>query len=266
MTEKVTIPDLIRRKRDGGKITVVTAYDYPSARILDEAGIDMVLVGDSLASVVQGEATTLPVTMDEMVYHTRIVSRGVRRALVVADMPFLSYQTGVEEAVRNAGRFLKEGGAAAVKVEGGAAVRSQVEAMIVAGIPVMGHAGLLPQSVHRMGGYRVQGKDEASAARVLEDAVILNETGVFAMVLEGIPADLSRRITEAVGVPTIGIGAGVHCDGQVLVWHDLLGLTEGKIPKFVRQYARLRETALAAVRRFKEDVDSGKFPGPGESY
>jgi 3-methyl-2-oxobutanoate hydroxymethyltransferase len=262
----MTILDLIQRKREGKKVTVLTAYDYPSARILDEAGIDVALVGDSLASVIQGEETTLPVTMDEMVYHTRLVARGAKRALVVADMPFLSYQTSVADAVHNAGRFLKEAGAAAVKLEGGVAVRPQIEAMIGAGIPVMGHLGLLPQSIHRMGGYRVQGKDAASAARILEEARLLDEMGVFAMVLEGIPGALSGQITASVSVPTIGIGAGVHCDGQVLVWHDLLGLTEGKTPKFVRRYANLREISLDALRRYKEDVESGKFPGDEESY
>jgi 3-methyl-2-oxobutanoate hydroxymethyltransferase len=181
-------------------------------------------------------------------------------------MPFLSYQTGVEEAVRNAGRLLKEGGAAAVKLEGGIAHRAQIGAILAAGIPVMGHVGLLPQSVHRMGGYRVQGRDPSSAAHVLKESQLLNDAGVFSIVLEGIPEDLARKITESVSVPTIGIGAGIHCDGQVLVWHDLLGLSEGRRPKFVRTYARLRDEMLSAIRRYKEDVEAGKFPGPEETY
>ena len=263
---KITIPDILRRKAEGKKITMLTAYDHLFARIVDEAGIDIVLVGDSLGAVVQGHATTIPVTMDEMIYHTRMVSRGVTHALVVGDMPFLSYQISVEEGIRNAGRFLKEGGASAVKVEGGANVIDKVKAMLSSGIPVMGHVGLLPQSVHQMGGYKVQGKDDASAERVLNDALMLEDAGVFAIVMEGIPEGLAKRITSTLSIPTIGIGAGSHCDGQVMVLYDLLGLLPQPMPKFVRQYASLREPCIEAIRKFREDVEGGRFPGADETY
>jgi len=263
---KITIPEIMRRKGEGKKVTMLTAYDYTFARIVDEAGIDIVLVGDSLGTVVQGHSNTLPVTMDEMIYHTRNVSRGVENALVVADMPFLSYQTSIEDGVYNAGRFLKEGGAAAVKVEGGANIVDRVRAMIDSGIPVMGHVGMLPQTVHKIGGYKVQGKDDLSAERILNDARLLEEAGVFAIVMECIPEGLARRITDSLSIPTIGIGAGIHCDGQVLVIHDLLGLLPQPMPKFVRQYADLRSRCIEAVRKFKEDVEKGFFPGKEESY
>jgi len=263
---KITIPEIMRRKGEGKKVTMLTAYDYTFARIVDEAGIDIVLVGDSLGTVVQGHSNTLPVTMDEMIYHTRNVSRGVENALVVADMPFLSYQTSIEDGVYNAGRFLKEGGAAAVKVEGGANIVDRVRAMIDSGIPVMGHVGMLPQTVHKIGGYKVQGKDDLSAERILNDARLLEEAGVFAIVMECIPEGLARRITDSLSIPTIGIGAGIHCDGQVLVLHDLLGLLPQPMPKFVRQYADLRSRCIEAVRKFKEDVEKGFFPGKEESY
>lgn len=263
---RITIPDIMRRKGDGKKITMLTAYDHAFARMVDEAGIDIILVGDSLATVVQGRPTTLPVTMDEMVYHTRIVSRGVENALVVSDMPFLSYQTSIEDGVYNAGRFLKEGGAAAVKVEGGFNALDRIRAMIASGIPVMGHVGMLPQSVHKMGGYKVQGKDDLSAERILNDTRLLEEAGVFAIVMECIPEGLAKRITDSLSIPTIGIGAGIHCDGQVLVLHDLLGLLPQPMPKFVRPYAALRSQCIEAVRRFKEDVEDGRFPGKEESY
>ncbi len=263
---KITVPDIISRKHSGRKITMLTAYDYPFARLIDEAGIDIILVGDSLGTVVQGHPTTLPVTMDEMIYHTRIVSRAVENALVVGDMPFMSYQTSVTDAVYNAGRFLKEGGAAAVKVEGGTAAIDKIRAMVASGIPVMGHAGLLPQSVHQMGGYKVQGKEDSSAEKILSDAIMLQDAGVFAVVLEGIPAGLASKITDTLSIPTMGIGAGVHCDGQVLVIHDLLGLTAQPVPKFVRQYAAMRGIFVDAVKQFKEDVESSKFPSDNESY
>lgn len=263
---RITIPEIIKRKAEGKKITMLTAYDFLFAQIVDEAGIDIILVGDSLGTVIQGQPTTLPVTMDEMIYHTRMVTRGVKNALVVGDMPFLSYQTSIEDAVYNAGRFLKEGGAAAVKMEGGANVINRVEAMISSGIPVMGHVGLLPQTIHQMGGYKVQGKDEASAERILKDVLMLEKAGVFAVVMEGIPEGLAKRITGSLTIPTIGIGAGISCDGQVLVLHDLLGLLPQPMPKFVRQYANLRELCTATIKRFKEDVESGLFPGRDESY
>ncbi|MBI5039266.1 MAG: 3-methyl-2-oxobutanoate hydroxymethyltransferase [Nitrospirae bacterium] len=263
---KITIPDILKRKTEGKNISMLTAYDHLFARIVDEASIDIVLVGDSLGTVVQGHATTIPVTMDEMIYHTRMVSRGVTHALVVGDMPFLSYQISVEEGIRNAGRFLKEGGAAAVKMEGGANVIDKVKAMISSGIPVMGHVGLLPQSVHQMGGYKVQGKDEVSAERIFNDALMLEDAGVFALVMEGIPEGLAKKITGTLAIPTIGIGAGSHCDGQVLVLYDLLGLLPQPMPKFVKQYAPLRDQCIEAIKRFKEDVEHGRFPGKEESY
>jgi 3-methyl-2-oxobutanoate hydroxymethyltransferase len=266
MADKVTVPQLALWKKEGRKIASLTAYDYPFARLVDEAGIDLIIVGDTLGLVVQGRESTLPVTLEEMLYHTRMVSRGVKRALVVGDMPFLSYQTGVEETIRNAGRFLKEAGAAAVKFEGGAAVADRIEALARVDIPVMAHIGLTPQSVHRMGGYKVQGRGAAEARRLLADAKRVESAGAFALVLEGMPAALARKITEAVGIPTIGIGAGSHCDGQVLVLHDLLGLFTQFHPKFVRRYADLTRITLEAMRRYREDVLGGKFPSGEESY
>jgi 3-methyl-2-oxobutanoate hydroxymethyltransferase len=262
---KVTIPELTGRKKDGRKITMITAYDYPFGRIADESGVDIVLVGDSLAMVVQGQPTTLGVTMEEMLYHTRMVSRGVTRALLVGDMPFLSFQTSVEEAVRNAGRFL-QAGASAVKLEGGTNVRDRIEAIAKMDIPVMGHVGLTPQSYHRLGGFKVQGGDPDRAKAIVSEAKAVEAAGAFAVVLEGIPRDLGRRISESLSIPTIGIGAGPHCDGQVLVMHDLLGLFDRKPPTFVRQFANLRDRALEAIRRYKEEVESGKFPSEEESY
>jgi 3-methyl-2-oxobutanoate hydroxymethyltransferase len=245
---------------------MLTAYDYPTARILDAAGIDILLVGDSLGNNVLGYETTLPVTMEEMLHHTRAVARAARRALVVGDMPYLSFQTGRRDAVRNAGRFLKDGGAAAVKLEGGRKRAFLVQALLDAEIPVMGHIGLTPQSVHLMGGYRVQGKTIDQARALVEDAVALEEAGVFSLVLEGMPESLGRAITEAVSVPTIGIGAGRHCDGQVLVFHDLVGLGEGSPPKFARRYARIGDEIGAAARRFIQDVHDGSFPSEAEIY
>ena len=262
---RVTIPSLRRRKRRGEKITMLTAYDFTFAHIFDTAGIDVLLVGDSLGNVVQGHDTTLPVTMEESLYHTRLVSRGASRALVVGDMPFGSYQVSAEDALRNAIRFVKEGGAQAVKLEGGTAVLDTVRRIVTAEIPVMGHVGLTPQAIHRMGGHRVQGRTEASRARVLADARAVQEAGAFAVVLEGMPVDLAAEVTASLEIPTIGIGAGVHCDGQVLVMHDLLGLSDWA-PSFVKQYANLGAVASQAARRFAEEVSDSKFPDEQHSY
>ncbi len=263
--ERITVP-AFRALKGKKKIVMLTAYDYPFGKIADEAGVDAILVGDTLGVVVQGEETTLPVTMDQMIYHTKIVSRAVARALVIGDMPFMSYQPSVEEGVRNAGRFLSAGGAAAVKLEGGARVLDRIEAIVRYDIPVVGHIGITPQSIHKYGGYKVQGRDEEGAQALIDDAKRLESVGVFSIVLEGMPAEVARRITEAVGVPTIGIGAGPHCDGQVLVLHDMLGLFTRFVPKYVRRYADLHDASLAAIRRFKEEVEKGEFPGEPESY
>ncbi|HXF56792.1 MAG TPA: 3-methyl-2-oxobutanoate hydroxymethyltransferase [Actinomycetota bacterium] len=260
----VTVRDLRKFKERGERFVMLTAYDYPTARVLDEAGVPVILVGDSLAQNVLGYETTLPVTMEEMLHHTRAVARAVRNALVVGDMPFLSYQVSLEEGIRNAGRFLKEAGAHAVKVEG--PVLELAAALVERGIPVMGHIGLTPQSVHAMGGYRVQGRTEEEARRLLSEAQALEKSGVFSLVLEGIPAEVARRITEAVAVPTIGIGAGPHCDGQVLVLTDLLGLTFGPTPKFAKAYADLRAEVTRAVRAFQAEVAAGAFPDKAHYY
>jgi 3-methyl-2-oxobutanoate hydroxymethyltransferase len=253
-------------KREGRKIVMLTAYDHPFAEIFDRAGIDVLLVGDSLGNCVQGNDTTLPVTMDEMVYHCRMVARAARRALVVGDMPFGSYQTSIEEAVRNAFRLVKEGGAQTVKLEGGERVADRIEAITRMDVPVMGHVGLTPQSVHRMGGYRVQGRGEKSRERVFRDARAVEEAGAFAVVLEGVPRDLAREITAELRIPTIGIGAGVGCDGQVLVMHDLVGLSAEPPPRFARQYVLLTEIVDRAARMFADDVRDQKFPADHESY
>lgn len=266
MNGKLTVQDVLKKKQDKQKITMITAYDYPFAQIADEAGVEIILVGDSLAMVVQGLDNTLPVTMDEMVYHTRMVSRAVKRALVVGDMPYLSYQVSIEEAVRNAGRFLKEGGAQAVKLEGGREVVPQVEALAKAEIPVVAHIGLTPQAIHRMGGYKVQGKTEEAAKRLVEDAKMLESAGAFSLILEAIPADLAGQITGDLSIPTIGIGGGPQCDGQVLVLHDVLGLFDRFVPKFVKKYANLKKEALSAIRQYKEDVEKGIFPGKEHSF
>lgn len=263
---KITVQDFLKKKSDGKKITMLTAYDYPFARILEEAGIDAILVGDSLGMVVQGLENTLPVTMDEMIYHTKMVSRAVENTLVIGDMPFMSYQADVPEAVRNAGRFLKEAGASAVKLEGGSEVAAQVRAMTRSDIPVMAHIGLTPQSIHRMGGYKVQGKTDEAAKRLVEEARIMEDAGAFSLILEAIPMELAKKITGELTIPTLGIGAGPHCDGQVLVLHDVIGMFERFVPKFVRRYANIREEALRAVREYKEDVEKGKFPAEKESF
>ena len=259
-----TVNDLAQWKREGRRFPMLTAYDFPTAQILDEAGIPVILVGDSVANNVLGHETTLPVTMDEMLHHARAVARGAKRALLIGDMPFGSYQGSVDEAVANAARFLKEGGMHAVKVEG--PLFELAETLASRGVPVMAHLGLTPQSVHAMGGYRVQARSEEAAERLLSDALALEKSGAFSMVLEGIPSDLARRVTESVSVPTIGIGAGPHTDGQVLVIHDLLGLGAGPPPKFVKPYANLREEIARAVHAYADDVESGAFPDEDHSY
>ncbi|PMP71401.1 3-methyl-2-oxobutanoate hydroxymethyltransferase [Thermodesulfovibrio sp. 3462-1] len=263
---RFTVTDLLNKKKQKQKITMLTAYDYMTAHLVDEAGIDMILVGDSLSMVIQGNDTTLPVTMEEMLYHTKIVVKSTKRAMVVADMPFMSYQVSVEEAVRNAGRFIKEAGAQAVKLEGGREILFQVKAITEAEIPVIGHLGLTPQAVLRMGGYRLQGKTEEQARRIKEDALRLQDKGAVAIVLEVIPKELAQEITESLEIPTIGIGAGPYCDGQVLVIHDLLGLFEKFTPKFVKKYANLREEILKAIRQYKEEVEKGEFPAEEHSF
>jgi len=257
---RVRVPDLKEMKRRGEKIVVLTAYDAAMARLLDRAGVDVVLVGDSVGMVALGYETTLPVTMDAMVHHTQAVSRGASRALVVADMPFLSYQVSLEEAVRNAGRFLKEGGAAGVKIEGGAPMLDVARRLVDVGIPVMGHLGLLPQSVHQLGGYRKQGVTEADAERLVEDARALEQAGVFSIVLESVPAEAARAASAAISIPTIGIGAGPCCDGQVLVSYDAFGLHDGLIPPFVKQYAKLAELMVEAATEYAADVRAGRYP------
>lgn len=261
----MTIPEFQRHKRDKKKLIVVTAYDALFTRIVEQAGIEAILVGDSLGVVVQGKADTLSVTMEDMLYHTKLVAGAGQRALVIGDMPFMSYQASSEDALRNAGRFL-QAGAQAIKVEGGAAVVNRVAAMTGIGIPVMGHLGMTPQSVHRYGGYKVQGKELDHAAALLKDAKDLEAAGAFAIVLEAIPTELAKRVTEQLTIPTIGIGAGPHCDGQVLVLYDLLGLFDDFVPKFVKPYAHLKTDALQALRRYKEEVESGAFPSDSESY
>ncbi len=263
---KITVLDIYKKKAEGKKITMLTAYDYPTAQIVDQAGIDMILVGDTLGMVVQGVSSTLPVTMDEMIYHTRIVSRGAQSAMVVGDMPFLSYQTDKADAVRNAGRFLKEAGAEAVKLEGGTQMAEAIRSIVHAGIPVMAHIGLTPQSVHMLGGFKVQGKDEAAREKILADARAVQDAGAFSVVLEAMPASLAKEIHGMLHIPTIGIGAGADCDGQVLVIHDLLGLFDRFTPKFVKKYANLKDQALKAVKEYKQDVEGGKFPSEEHSF
>ncbi len=263
---KITVLDLYKKKAEAKKITMLTAYDFPTAQIVDQAGIDVILVGDSLGMVVQGLGSTLPVTMEEMLYHTKLVSRAAHSAMVVGDLPFLSYQAGVEEAVRNAGRFLKEAGAEAVKLEGGSAVAGAIRAIVDAGIPVVAHIGLTPQAVHVLGGFKVQGKDQATREKILADARAVQDAGAFAVVLEAIPSSLAKEITETLHIPTIGIGAGPDCDGQVLVLHDILGMFDRFTPKFVKQYARLKDQSLKAVQEYKQDVESGRFPSEDQSF
>jgi 3-methyl-2-oxobutanoate hydroxymethyltransferase len=261
-----TVLDVQRFKDEGRRFAVLTAYDYLSARILDEAGIPILLVGDSLGMVVLGYPTTLPVTVDEMIHHSKAVARGSRQALLVGDMPFMSYHASTEQALTNAGRFLQEGGMHAVKMEGGGRIVEITRRLTELGIPVMAHLGLTPQSVHAMGGFKVQGKSEKQAARILADARELEQAGAFSLVLEGVPSDLDVKVTEALRIPTVGIGAGAGTDGQVLVLYDMLGLTTGKAPKFVKRYANLADEIGRAAQRYAEDVRSGAFPGPEHSY
>jgi len=264
--EKVTVPFLLEMKKKGEKIACLTAYDHLMARFLDQTGIDLILVGDSVGMVVAGHDTTIPVTLEEIIYHTRAVSRGVSRALVVADLPFLSYQESVEQAVHSAGRCLKEGHAEAVKLEGGRWAAKSISRLVQIGIPVMGHLGLTPQSIHAFGGYGVRAKEQAEAERIKEDARILEEAGIFALVLEKVPAALAREITEMLTIPTIGIGAGPYCDGQILVSHDMLGIFEEFRPKFVRRYAELAREMKNAFSAYVKDVKDGTFPSEKESY
>jgi 3-methyl-2-oxobutanoate hydroxymethyltransferase len=265
MRDKVTVPAILARK-GGPKLKVVTAYDTPSAQIADQAGADIILVGDTLAHVVLGFEDTLPATVDIMVHHTAAVARAKPDALVLGDLPWLSYHVSVEETVRNAGRLMREGGAEAVKLEGGRKRLPMIEALLAAEIPVMGHLGLTPQSIHAMGGYRVQGRGVEAARELVEDARALAAAGVFAIVLEGVPDIVAQIVTQEVPVPTIGIGAGPSCDGQVLVYHDVLGLHHSRLPKFVRQYAHLADIATEALERFFADIESGSFPADNESY
>jgi 3-methyl-2-oxobutanoate hydroxymethyltransferase len=270
---RITIPDLLQRKasspdssQTSKKIVCLTAYDYPTARLLDEAGVDVILVGDSLAMVVLGHDSTLPVTLDEMLHHARAVRRGTKHALVVADMPFGSYHSETAESLRNAVRFVKEAGVEAVKVEGGERRLELIARLTEAEIPVMGHVGLTPQSVNALGGYRVQGKTVDSAEQLLRDARAVEAAGAFAIVLEAVPRELATQITRELRIPTIGIGAGPDCDGQILVLHDLLGLTFEQTPKFARRYANVGEVISNAVRNYCDDVRSGSFPSDSESY
>ena len=261
----MTVPDLERYKREKKKVIVVTAYDALFARIVEQAGIEAILVGDSLGVVVQGKQNTLTVTMEDMLYHTKLVAGVAQQSLVIGDMPFMSYQAGTEEALRNAGRFL-QAGAHVVKLDGGGAMLDRVEAMTRVGIPVVGHLGMTPQSINQYGGYKVQGKGKDQAKALVADAKALQGAGAVAIVLEAMPAKLARTITEQLTIPTIGIGAGPHCDGQVLVLYDLLGLFDDFVPKFVKPYAHLKADALQALRRYKEEVEQGKFPSDSESY
>jgi 3-methyl-2-oxobutanoate hydroxymethyltransferase len=266
MTQKVTVPMIKAMKGQGEKITMLTAYDAPFARILDEAGVDMLLVGDSVGSVVAGYPNTLPVTIEEMIYHTKAVVRGVTRALVVIDMPFMSYQISIEDAKRNAGRMIKESGAEAVKLEGGLNMREVIKAICAIDIPVMGHIGLTPQSVHQMGGYKVQGKLDEQKRKIMEDALAIEEAGAFALVMECIPTELATEITARLRIPTIGIGAGINCDGQVLVIHDVLGLLGGFRPKFVKNYVDLRTIIAQAAKEYLDEVRTGTFPTEEQSF
>ncbi len=263
---RITIHSLRQMKERGDKIAVLTAYDATFARLLDEAGADVLLVGDSLGMVVQGNDTTLPVTLDDIIYHTRAVVRGARRAHVVGDMPFMSYQASIEQGLTNAGRLMKEGGCHSVKLEGGAVHAELVRRMVSAGIPVMGHIGLTPQSFHQLGGFKVQGRDAGGRERLLADALALEEAGAYAIVLEAIPADIAREISASVSVPTIGIGAGTGCDGQVLVSYDMLGMDESFKPRFVRRYATLGAAIHEAVSHYVADVRAGAFPSDAESF
>lgn len=262
----ITVPDILARKREGVPVVMVTSYDATFTRLIDACDVDIVLVGDSLGMVVQGHPHTLEVEVDDIVYHSRAVRRALRNALLCADMPFMSYQVGPEQALINAGRLIRAGGAAAVKLEGGETIAPQIEKIIGAGIPVMGHLGLTPQSVHAFGGFKVQGRDDAAADKLRREAKLLEQLGCFSIVLEGIPATLAREVSESLAIPTIGIGAGVGCDGQVLVIHDLLGLDDGFQPKFVKRYAELASPIRAAVSEYAREVRARAFPGEEHSF
>jgi len=265
--QKVTIPKLFVKKKNREKIVTLTAYDFPSARLMDQAGIDIVLVGDSLGMVVLGYRNTIPVTMDEMLHHTKAVCRGVERALVIADMPYFSFHMSEQDSLFNASRFIKEAGAQAVKIEGASASRLRlIEVLVDAEIPVMGHVGLTPQSICKFGEFKVRGKNVEEAQKIISDAVNLEKAGVFSVVLECIPEELAQVITEKLEIPTIGIGAGIHCDGQVLVFHDLVGFSNGYLPKFVKRYMDLSGILSEAVKEYIQDVKDGKFPGKSHSY
>ncbi|MHC1738349.1 MAG: 3-methyl-2-oxobutanoate hydroxymethyltransferase [Ignavibacteriaceae bacterium] len=263
---KVTTKTFMLMKQKGIKIAALTAYDYITAKLLDQAGIDLLLVGDSLSNVFQGNETTLPVTMDEMIYHTKAVTKGIQRSMVIVDMPFMSYQLSVDEAFRNAGRIMKETAAGGVKLEGGERVAETVKKITEAGIPVMGHIGLTPQSIHQFGSYRERGKTDEEASEIMKDAKILEEAGAFAIILEKIPAELAKKVTESVKIPTIGIGAGIHCDGQILVVSDMLGLNKEFHPRFVRYYANLADDIEKGVGQYVQDVRKLNFPTENESY
>jgi 3-methyl-2-oxobutanoate hydroxymethyltransferase len=263
---KVTTEQLRKMKQTGERISALTAYDYIMANLLDESGIDVILVGDSASTVFAGNETTLPITMQEMLYHVKVVTKAVKRALVVADMPFMSYHESVKEAIHNAGRFMQEGQAEAIKLEGGVEFLPTIKRLVEIGIPVMGHLGLTPQSIHKFGTYRTRGTSAAEAKKIISDAKALESVGVFALVLEKIPASLAKKISGAISIPTIGIGAGTHCDGQILVTHDMLGLYEKFHPRFVRRYAELGKSMRQAFHQYRDDVKKKKFPGEKESY
>ena len=263
---KVTILDFKKKKDRGEKITMLTAYDYPMASIIDSAGIDSILVGDSLGMVVLGYDSTVQVTMDEMIHHAKAVKRGVKKAFIIGDMPFMSYQASDEEAIRNAGRFIKEAGSDAVKIEGGEEVIPRVKAISGAGIAVIGHIGLTPQSATKLGGYRVQGKGKEDAGKLLRDAIALEKAGCFALILECVPKELASKITKKINIPTIGIGAGADCDGQVLVTHDLVGYFDRFVPKFVKQQAKIAGVIKEAVETFKDETSKGVFPDDEHSF
>lgn len=264
--KKVTVKTFVEMKRDGNKIAMLTAYDYTTARLIDEAGVDSILVGDSASNVMQGNDSTLPITLDEMIVYARSVARGCQRALVVCDMPFGTFQVSPEEGVRNAVRLIRETGVDAVKLEGGEEIAPTIERIVNAGIPVIGHLGLTPQSIHKLGGYGVRARSEVEATKLIADAQALEKAGCFAVVLEKIPASVAQQVTELISVPTIGIGAGSHCDGQVLVYADAMGLTQGFEPKFLREFAAMGEELRRGVRAYCEAVKGDEFPNESESY
>lgn len=266
MTKRVTTAALMRMKQEGKRITMLTAYDYPLAKLVDRAGIDVILVGDSLGNVMLGYESTVPVTLDDMVHHSRAVSRAAKRAMVVGDLPFMTYHLSIRDALAGAGRLMQQGRVHAVKLEGGREVTTAIMALVRAGVPVMGHVGLTPQSVYRLGGFRVQGRDAAAAAKLIDDARAVQEAGAFTVVLECVPAVLAEMVTEKLDIPTIGIGAGPHCDGQVLVLHDMLGLGGGFSPKFVKRYADLTGEITRALESYRDEVVAGTFPGPEHGF